>query len=375
VGLIGNQAKLCGNLIGSWPQTARSRLLPSCLPQIGRLMVLLALAASAAPSSGWSQQVLSQQAGTAAQGSIHGTVVGRDGAVLEGANISLSLTDSDDQPAKSIQSDSNGQFNFAAVSPGGFKLTVSCNGFVTQIASGVLHAGESLEEPAIELLLASTASEVRVTASQAEIAQEQLKVEETQRIFGVIPNYYISYAPNPVPLTSKQKFELAWKTSIDPVSFLSAGASAGIQQSQNTFSGYGQGAAGYGKRFGANFANNSIGNFIGAAMLTSVFKQDPRYFYKGTGTTKSRILYAIAASVICKGDNGHWQPAYAAILGGLAAGGISNLYYPASDRVGVKLTFENALIGTAGSAAQNIFQEFFVRRLTPKLPKNGATQP
>jgi hypothetical protein len=110
-------------------------------------------------------------------------------------------------------------------------------------------------------------------------------------------------------------------------------------------------------------------------MLTSVFKQDPRYFYKGTGTTKSRILYAIAASVICKGDNGHWQPAYAAILGGLAAGGISNLYYPASDRVGVKLTVENALIGTAGSAAQNIFQEFFVRRLTPKLPKNGATQP
>jgi hypothetical protein len=246
---------------------------------------------------------------------------------------------------------------------------------VTQLASGILHAGESFEEPAVVLPLAPTASEVRVTASQVEIAQEQIKMEETQRIFGVIPNYYVSYAPNPVPLTDKQKFELAWKTSIDPVSFLAAGAFAGVQQAANTFSGYGQGAAGYGERFGANFADNFIGTMIGAAMLTSLLKQDPRYFYKGTGTTQSRVLYAIANSVICKGDNGHWQPAYSAILGGLAAGGISNLYYPASDRVGVKLTFDNALIGTAEGAAQNIFQEFFIRRLTPKLPKNGPAQP
>jgi hypothetical protein len=375
VGPIGNQANLCGKSIGSRPESARSRLLLSCLPQIGRLMVLLALAASASPSLGRAQQVWSQQAGQAAQGSIHGTVVGRDGSVLEGANLSLALTDSGDQPAKAIQSDSNGQFDFAGVPPGAFKLTVSCDGFVAQVASGVLHAGESLEEPAIVLLLAPTASEVRVTESQLEIAQEQLKVEETQRIFGVIPNYYVSYAQNPVPLTEKQKFELAWKTSIDPVSFLAAGAFAGIQQAENTFSGYGQGAAGYGERFGANFGDNFIGTMIGAAMLTSLLKQDPRYFYKGTGTTQSRVLYAIANSVICKGDNGHWQPAYSAILGGLAAGGISNLYYPASDRIGVKLTFENALIGTAEGAAQNVFQEFFIRRLTPKLPKSGAAQP
>jgi hypothetical protein len=338
-------------------------------------MLLLALAASASPSLGRAQQVWSQQVDPAAPGSIHGTVVGKDGSVLEGANVSLTLTAADSQPVTPVKSDSNGQFNFAAAPPGPFKLTVSCDGFVTQVAAGVLRAGESLEEPAIILPLASTASEVRVTESQVEIAQEQLKVEETQRIFGVIPNYYVSYDPNPVPLTKKQKFDLAWKTSIDPVSFLSAGASAGIQQAENTFSGYGQGAAGYGERFGANFADNFIGTMIGAAMLTSLLKQDPRYFYKGTGTTQSRILYAIENSVICKGDNGHWQPSYSAILGGLAAGGISNLYYPASDRVGVKLTFDNALIGTAEGAAQNIFQEFFIRRLTPKLSKNGPAQP
>ena len=120
------------------------------------------------------------------------------------------------------------------------------------------------------------------------------------------------------------------------------GAVAGIEQANHTFAGYGQGAQGYGKRFGANYADGFVGNMIGGAILPSLFKQDPRYFYKGTGPVRSRALYAIATAVICKGDNGHWQLNYSGILGGLAAGGISNLYYPASDRSGVEVTFENS---------------------------------
>jgi hypothetical protein len=112
---------------------------------------------------------------------------------------------------------------------------------------------------------------------------------------------------------------------------------------------------------------------IGGAILPSLFKQDPRYFYKGTGSIASRAMYAIANSVICKGDNLRWQPNYSGILGGIAAGGISNLYYPASNRSGVQLTFTNALIGTAEGAMQNLAQEFLVRRLTPKLPKFPST--
>jgi hypothetical protein len=84
-------------------------------------------------------------------------------------------------------------------------------------------------------------------------------------------------------------------------------------------------------------------------------------------------MYAIANSVICKGDNGHWQTNYSAILGGIAAGGISDLYYPASNRSGVEVTFTNALIGTAEGAAQNLLQEFLIRRLTPRLPKFPST--
>jgi hypothetical protein len=113
---------------------------------------------------------------------------------------------------------------------------------------------------------------------------------------------------------------------------------------------------------------------IGSAILPSLLKQDPRYYYKGTGTTRSRILYAIANSVICKGDNGRWQFNYSGILGGAAAGGISNLYYPAANRNGISLTLENTALGIAGGAVQNLFQEFLVRRLTPKASKSATPQ-
>ena len=221
----------------------------------------------------------------------------------------------------------------------------------------------------------TTSSEVSVNASREEIAEEQLKAEETQRVFGVIPNFYVSYVPNAPPLTPRQKFHLAWRSSIDPMTFLITGAFASVEQAQNTFSGFGQGAQGYAKRYGANYADGFIGNMIGGAMLPSVLKQDPRYFYKGTGTVRSRMLYAIANGVICKGDNGRWQPNYSGILGGLAAGGISNLYYPAANRDGVGLTFENAGLGVVGGAVQNLLQEFVVKRLTPKIPNYGPAQP
>ncbi len=206
------------------------------------------------------------------------------------------------------------------------------------------------------------------------MAEAQVKAQEKQRVLGVIPNFYVSYVPDAAPLTSKLKFKLAWKTMIDPVTFALVGASAGVQQAQNDFSGYGQGAQGYAKRFGASYADNATSTFIGSAILPSLLKQDPRYFYKGSGSTGSRILYALANSVICKGDNQRWQPNYSAILGGLASGGISNLYYPAKDR-GAALVFESTLIGTGETAVINLFQEFLVRKLTPHVPKSDPSHP
>jgi hypothetical protein len=308
--------------------------------------------------------------------SMHGVVTSTDGAVYEGAHVVVVMTGSGASPA-STQTDSDGAFGFAILPPGAFKLTVSSRGFVTQSVSGVLHAGEDLDADTIVLPVAATTNEVRVSAgSQVEIAQEQLNLEEKQRVLGVFPNYYVSYEANPAPLSTRQKYQLAWRTSIDPVTWLMTGALAGMEQVSNTFAGYGQGAQGYGKRFGANYADGFSDTMIGGAILPALFRQDPRYFYKGRGSVASRALYAIANSVICKGDNGRWQPNYSSILGGLAAGGISNLYYPASNRSGIDVTFSNALIGTAEGAMQNLAQEFIVRRLTPRLPKfpSAATQ-
>jgi hypothetical protein len=314
-----------------------------------------------------------QAPANAAPGSIHGVVVSRDGAVYEGVHVALAATGSSPEPARQAISDSNGRFDFADVPSGAFQLTFSSSGFATQVVSGLLHPGESFTAAPTVLLVDTTVSEIQVTATQREIALAEVREEEKQRVLGVIPNFYVTYIPNAVPLSTGQKFDLAWKSSVDPVTFGITAVFAGVEQATNDFSGYGQGAQGYAKRFGASYADNFIGTMIGGAILPSILKQDPRYFYKGTGTTRSRVLYAMSMAVVCKGDNGRWQANYSGIIGSLAAGGISNIYYPASNRDGATLTFENALINIAGGAVQNLFQEFVVRRLTPGLPNYGSS--
>jgi hypothetical protein len=307
-------------------------------------------------------------------GSVSGTIVDQSGAVVAGAQVSLHENSSLHNRSKQTLSRLDGHFSFSDIAPGPFQLTIVAPGFAAQTFSGTLHSGEVDTVPPIALTVAEAVTEVRVGLTRdevAEIAEQQIKVEEHQRVLGAIPNFYVSYVPDAAPLTAKQKFELAWKTVLDPFTFLVVGGAAGIEQAQDHFAGYGQGAEGYGKRFGAGYADTVAGTFIGAAVLPSLLKQDPRYFYKGTGSTTSRALYAIANSIICKGDNGRWQPNYSNVVGNLAAGGLSNLYYPEQDRDGAGLTLENASIGIGATAIGNLFQEFIVRKLTPKLPKHN----
>lgn len=312
-------------------------------------------------------QPATQQVDPVATGTISGQIADKSGAAIVGAHVTLKL---DGQPmTQEAVADSNGQFTFTNIPPGPFQLTISSPGFTTQTFSGLLHAGEVDVVPMIQLPLATAVTEVHVAAPTEEEAQAQIQEQEKQRVLGVIPNFYVTYDPNAVALRPKQKFELAWKTTIDPITFVLVGAVAGIQQSQNTFGGYGQGAQGYAKRYGAGYADLVTGTFIGGAILPSLLKQDPRYFYKGTGSKTSRALYAISMAVICKGDNGHWQFNYSAILGSLIAAGISNSYYPPHDR-GAALTFENTAIGIGTTAAANLFQEFIVKKITPNLPKH-----
>jgi Carboxypeptidase regulatory-like domain len=298
-------------------------------------------------------------------GSIAGRVVGQDGKPLAGTKVKLVL---DDQPgSKEFLTDDDGRFTFTDIAPGSFQLTVTSEGFAANTSMGTLHSEETLTVPQVTLVLPTAITKVEVQLSPIEIAQEQMNDEMKQRVLGVIPNFYVTYVPDAAPLTTKQKFKMNTRLSFDPAYFVLTGAVAGVQQARNEFSGYGQGAEGYAKRYGATFADFTISNFLGNAVFPSLFKQDPRYFYKGKGSTKSRVLYALANAVICKGDNRHWQANYSGILGSLVAGGISNLYYPKSDR-SAGLTFENTAIGIGGTAILNLMKEFVLTKITTNVP-------
>jgi len=302
-------------------------------------------------------------------GNISGRVVDPTGTGIVGATIKL--TGAEANASQETVSDGDGRFAFAQAPAGPVHLAITAQGFAAREFAGNVQAGENLAVPQITLPVATLMTEVKVTPPTFEIAEAQIKEEEKQRALGIIPNYYVSYVPNAAPLAPRQKFELAWKSMVDPVTFGITAAIAGIQQAQNDFGGYGQGADGFAKRYGAAYADAAISTFIGGAILPSLLHQDPRYFYKGTGSKKSRLMYALANAVICKGDNGKWQANYSALLGGLAAGGISNLYYPPKDR-DAGLTFQNFAIGIGGTAAANILQEFVIKRLTPNLPDRDS---
>jgi len=207
--------------------------------------------------------------------------------------------------------------------------------------------------------------------SMEDLAEQQITVEEHQRILGILPNFYVSYVPNAAPLTRKQKFKLAVVVSRDPVTFFTTGVTAGIEQWQGDFSGYGQEFSGYAKRYGATYGDRLSSTFLGAALLPSLLHQDPRYFYRGHGRIVVRALYAISTVAVCKGDNGHWQPNYSNVGGNLGAAFISSLYYPSSDQHSAQVTVDNTLIGVATGAFGTLFQEFLLHRFTHGKP----TQP
>ncbi len=305
-------------------------------------------------------------ANDSAPGSISGSVADTTGAAIAQARVRLKQHNGAFLETGSI---SDGRFFFPRVVAGSFEITVSASGFATQTVSGSVSSGQVAEVPEIKLAVGAAMTDIRVSETQEEVAEEQIQEQEKQRIIGVIPNFYVTYIPNAAPLVPRQKFKLAWKTLVDPSAFVITGVIAGVEQASNSFGGYGQGAQGYAKRYGAAYADFVSGTMFTGAIFPSLFKQDPRYFYKGTGSVRQRVDYALANAVICKGDNGHWQANYSSILGNLAAGGISNLYYPAQDRNGAALTFENTAIGIAASAAANIIQEFVIPRLTPHKPK------
>lgn len=321
--------------------------------------------ATAAPAS---KAATPQTAGT-----ISGTVVFQTQAV-EGAKVTL--TRDDNTPSQETTTGEQGQFLFADVAPGAFHITVSGDGFETQSASGVLRAGDTVFVPPVSLVLATVVTEVKVLPPE-EVAEQQIHEEEKQRVLGVIPNFYVSYLPpsEAVALTPKQKFELAWKSSVDPITFAGIVFIAAFQQAGNSYPEWGQGWGAYGERYGAFYANVVTGTFLGDAVMPSLLKQDPRYFYRGKGSKKSRLLHSLGAPFVCPGDNGKQQVNYSYIIGSFGAGALSTLYYPTRNHSIAGLTVENAMVRIAENSISSVAQEFFIRKLTPHHHASDSADP
>ena len=293
-------------------------------------------------------------------GIVIGTILDQSGAVSVGTVIRL--TPEDKSAYREVISGNNGQFSFSNVPAGHFQLSVSSTGFGNEVYSGDLAPGQTIIAPPIVLSVATVVTQVKVTVDPVEVATEEVKEEEHQRVLGFIPNFYVSYSPDAAPLTTKLKYHLAWKSTTDVVTIGGVAFLAGLQQAGDQYSEFGQGATGYARRFGADYGDAFASTFLSGAVFPSLFKQDPRYFFRGTGSTKRRFLYAISNSVWCKGDNGRWQVNYSNMAGVVSGAAIASTYYPSTNQGMNILT--NSLIRMGESSLTGVIQEFILHKLT-----------
>ena len=322
-----------------------------------------------APSPQPTQEPPTDQAATSGQlASISGTVTDSSGALVARAQVTLNRKDG--TLVQTFASGEDGRFSFSIASPGTYFVIVNATGFAPYTsASFDIGSAQTYEVPNISLSVETTNSTVTVRPTEV-IAAEQIRAEEKQRVIGVFPNFYVSYIHDAAPLTSKQKFSLATRDTFDWTFLIGVSAIAGVEQANNNFAGYGQGASGYAKRWAAQFANGRTEDFFSHAVFPSLLHQDPRYFYQGSGSTKSRIYHAVGNAFVARSDSGHRMPNYSYFLGALCSGAISNAYYPSADR-GVGLVFTTAAIGLGGRAVIGLLQEFLGKQLTTNVPGIG----
>jgi hypothetical protein len=295
-------------------------------------------------------------------------VLDASGATVSGADVHLSHGDG--SQLRTMTSEANGEFSFAKIPAGSYLVTVNAKGFApftsAEFAVAVLQA---YEVPDVSLSVASASIEVMVRPTEL-IAAEQIRAEEKQRLLGFFPNFYTSYIYDAAPLTAKQKFSLAVRGTFDPVAMLGVSIAAGIEQATNAYAGYGQGAAGYSKRFAAKFADGRSSDLLTHAVFPVLLHQDPRYYYQGSGSVKSRVAHAVTSAFVARSDTGRAVPNTSYFLGDLCAGALANLYYPKANR-GANLVFTNTAVGLAGRIGTNLIREFLSKHLSTNVPGDG----
>jgi Carboxypeptidase regulatory-like domain len=339
---------------------ASSHWLLDTLLNLTHMLLLIALAGGlvlVVPASAQSTEAPSIKTG-----SILGTVVDSNNDTIPNATVVLQKPVGD---SLTFVTKDDGSFAFQDVTPGiAYQITVAAEGLAEWSSSVTVEPGQEKTLTDVTLHMLAVQRAVTVTYSSKEIAAQQLKAEERQRVFGFIPNIYVVYEPHPEPLTARMKFHLAYKGLTHPTFFAVEAAWAGVQQAANTPD-YRQGVKGYGERFGANLASGTSEALFGNAILPSLLHQDPRYFYRGSGTKGSRAWHAVIAPFVCTGDNGKTQPNYSQWGGSLISASLANTYYPDSNR-GARLVFANFGTSMGLHVVLGLAQEFLLDKFTSR---------
>jgi hypothetical protein len=166
-----------------------------------------------------------------------------------------------------------------------------------------------------------------------EIKRQEETGTSNDRLFYALPNFLTVETKSVPPLTAGQKFKVVTRGSFDYIQIPWYGFLAGVSQAEDSEPGYGQGAVGYGKRFGAYFADGTIENYFTGAIFPTVLHQDPRFFQSGKGGFWHRTGYATSRIFITRTDSGREQFNYSEIVGSALSAGISTYsYHPRGDR-------------------------------------------
>lgn len=302
-------------------------------------------------------------------GSIQGKVTDASGAPILGAVVTVTGANGN---SRMTVTDGQGGFRISSLTPGNYSVKISASGMADWTTSNTPASLAPESKPLLAVMrVAPALTTVTVGLPPEEVAQAQLNQEVKQRVLGVIPNYYVAYEDHPAPLSPKQKLHLGLKVLLDPATFAAVGITAGIQQNRNSYYQYGQGSAGFAKRFGAEYATAVDGILITSVLADSVLHQDPRYFYSGKGNTAQRAWYAVKSAFRAKGDNGKWQPPYAGLIGSIAASEIAQAYHP-DPRTQYTLIGRSLLFRFAGLVGLNLFEELILKNLTTHTPKGQS---
>jgi hypothetical protein len=306
-------------------------------------------------------------------GLIEGTVTDAQGDLVPGAIVTLE--EKGHAHLREETSDAAGHFLFAGVAGGTYTVLVSAHNLKTYLSQPIVELpGQHNDLPPIALAVAASTS-VNVSADSEQVAEQELDLETKQRVLGIIPNFFTSFVYDAAPLNTRQKFKLTMRSLIDPTAFLSVAITAGAEQYEDTFPSWGNSdAASYGKRYAAGYGDELLTRGFSYAIYPSIFHQDPRYFYLGpTSSTRKRVLHAIEAGIITRGDNGKNEFNYSYLLGAASGGALSSVYHPASDGPG-KLAGLNVGVGIGGKAIQGLIREFIWPHFTTHVPAYATSK-